>query len=501
MSRRSWLAAICLVGALCVPAHAGERVMAEFFDASEGRNQRTPEVLPHVPLKAIVAEFLDPLDVGLGKSLSYLVWRETLTAISDQAGAGVILAEAPPGERLVDMLERDYHLAAERIARHQHGRMALWGAVEPEGDALIIEPYLSIQDVKGDSALRLALEGKVVTGPRRSAQAERQPLISAAIRRNRFNFAPVSRTRSELFERPIVITSRVAVRGAPQADAAVLEQVPAGRVLHAVDMQGAWFEVELPGGRHGFVHAGTFGNLQLPPRQVIADLGQVNLRGGPGTDHPVVAKRDLKGAFRVLDMRYREGKGLWYRIDTGAGETWVAGWLVRPRFSLPVVHFLAGLYRYYGNRPQDGITAFEDFIRAAGDAEDHIVLATGYQLLGACRLLSDPKARRGYDDFTQALRHTPYDPDAYLLRSVAALGNRQAGKALDDLDRALQLDASYPPARELAATLAAVAGQGGVTPLAVATGLMNATRATTRLVEKYGIQVDTPSRPGGRRYR
>ena len=183
MSRRSWLAAICLVGALCAPAHAGERVMAEFFDASEGRNQRTPEVLPHVPLKAIVAEFLDPLDVGLGKSLSYLVWRETLTAISDQAGAGVILAEAPPGERLVDMLERDYHLAAERIARHQHGRMALWGAVEPEGDALIIEPYLSIQDVKGDSALRLALEGKVVTGPRRSAQAERQPLISAAILR------------------------------------------------------------------------------------------------------------------------------------------------------------------------------------------------------------------------------------------------------------------------------------------------------------------------------
>ena len=73
-------------------ARAGEEIMAEFTDSAPRGGQRTPEVLAHVPLKAVIAEFLDPMDTGLGKSLGYLIWRETLTAISDQAGAGVIMA-------------------------------------------------------------------------------------------------------------------------------------------------------------------------------------------------------------------------------------------------------------------------------------------------------------------------------------------------------------------------------------------------------------------------
>lgn len=141
MMVRNVFAGICVALLVAADALAGAQVMPEFRDV----RAQSAEALPHVELKAIVAEFLDPLDTGLGKSLGYLIWRETLTAISDQAGAGVIIAEAPPGERLVDMLNRDYHLAAERIARHQRSRMALWGVVEPEGDGVVLETYVSIQ--------------------------------------------------------------------------------------------------------------------------------------------------------------------------------------------------------------------------------------------------------------------------------------------------------------------------------------------------------------------
>lgn len=95
MKTRQVLWLIVLLFARAGLAHGGAEVMPEFFD----ERARTPEVLRHVPLKATVAEFLDPGDTGLGKSLGYLLWRETLTAISDQRGAGLIVAEAPPGKR------------------------------------------------------------------------------------------------------------------------------------------------------------------------------------------------------------------------------------------------------------------------------------------------------------------------------------------------------------------------------------------------------------------
>ena len=94
-------------------AHAGELVTTRFKAGSQtGR-----VALPHLINKGVVTEFLDLNDTGIGKSVGYLVWREVLTAISDQARAGVIIAH-PPGEtRVVDMLKDNYHLAAVDIAK------------------------------------------------------------------------------------------------------------------------------------------------------------------------------------------------------------------------------------------------------------------------------------------------------------------------------------------------------------------------------------------------
>ena len=475
---------LCLV---LSQARAGEEIMAEFTDSAPRGGQRTPEVLAHVPLKAVIAEFLDPMDTGLGKSLGYLIWRETLTAISDQAGAGVIMAKAPPGERLVDLLKRDYHLAAERIARNQRSRMVLWGVIEPEGDSVLIEPYLSIRDEGGDSALRLTLSGRSRSGRSEWGGRAGTDRLGATVSRTRFNFAPTTMKRTELFRRLLITKSAVDIRQNPQADATVIQRVPGEQVLQAVDMQDDWFELALDGGERGYVHAGSFGRLRLPPREVVAQLRSVNLRKGPGTDHAVVRKGDLVGTFPVLDMRYRHGKGLWYRIDIGAEKTWIAGWLVRPRFSIPAVHFLAGLYRYYGNRAKDGVAAFEDFIASTGPHEDNVVLASAHQLLGACRLLSNDPAWKGYEDFSRAISYTPYDPDAYLLRSIAAFGGGRTRAALDDLEKALSLDIKYPPARQLTLAAASLAQAKHVTPLSILTGLMSESQRTDELLGRYGI--------------
>jgi hypothetical protein len=78
-----------------------------------------PEALPHLQVKAVVAEFLDPDKTELGKEIGYLIWREILTAISDQKGAGVIIAHPPGNQRLVDMIQQNYHQAALQIAESQ----------------------------------------------------------------------------------------------------------------------------------------------------------------------------------------------------------------------------------------------------------------------------------------------------------------------------------------------------------------------------------------------
>jgi hypothetical protein len=79
---------ICL--ALCTPwAWAGDIVVGSFAPGKAPGVER----LAHVEVKGLVAEFFDPGDTGLGKSVAYLLWREILTAISDQAGAGVILVQ------------------------------------------------------------------------------------------------------------------------------------------------------------------------------------------------------------------------------------------------------------------------------------------------------------------------------------------------------------------------------------------------------------------------
>ncbi|WP_449243882.1 SH3 domain-containing protein [Desulfobacca acetoxidans] len=384
------------------------------------------EALPHLQNKGLIAEFLDPGDTGLGKCLGYLIWREVLTAISDQSGAGVILAHPPGQERIVDLLEKNYHLAALEIARDQRCSMALWGAVWEQGEQVFLNSFLSVlPEVRGgDLLIRL----KPVPG------------LEAEIARTRYNFALVQTNRNNLFERTVVTRRSAVLRAEPQANGRPLQTVPTNTPLAATAMQGGWFVVKTTDGGKAFVDNSL---VEVPPRQVEGKYNTATLFQGPGQDSRKIRTVYLDGEYRVLDMRYR--RGLWYKIDLGDTQGWVAGHLVDPKFSLPAVHFMAGLYRYRAGNYRAAIKEFTSFREESYTLGDRANLATSMQFKGAAQLfLKD--ASGALDSFSYAVELTPFDPAAYNLEALAILCTKGqlVGTALYNLERALKLDSRNP---------------------------------------------------------
>jgi hypothetical protein len=265
-----------------------------------------PEALPHLTVKAVVAEFLDPDRTGLGKEVSIVVFREILTALSDQAGAGVILAH-PPGEtRLVDLLRQNYHEAAMLIAKSQNARMAIWGAVSELDGRFAIDTYLSLigEVVREDLALRL-----------RWSEAPGRKLndtgLSARITRTRFNFPRVWVTREQLFERPLRVQAETAVRDQPdEKSGKVLARVRVNDTLQATGMRGEWFQVNAPGGATGYVRAWS---VYVPPRQIEARTAEPILSTPAAGSNPI-STAAVGAKYAVQGSRYVDKSGLWYQV-------------------------------------------------------------------------------------------------------------------------------------------------------------------------------------------
>lgn len=408
-------------------AFAGEIIS---FVNSDKRNRVV--VIPKADLRALVAEFLDPAKTGVGKSLGYLIWKETLSAISDQGGAGVILARAPEGKNLTELIGTRYHAAAREIAKFQKANMMLWGAVIENPDArMTINTHLTLLSNKrrsGKLVLRLTQGGQPGDG------------IKAGIQRSKFNFSAVTRSRADLFARPIIATKRSNIRKAPDRRAKIIGRVGKGRVLQAVDMSGGWFKIKLNSQKQGYIH---INQVDVPSKTIEIRRRKVNLRAGPGTNFDVVVKASLRGTFPVLDRRYVKGKGLWYSFMHKGRPVWIYAKLVKPRYSLPSIHFLAGLYRYYAGRFVTASEEFERFVSAKEGRRD-INLATGFQLIGTSRIMGKHPASLNEADisyFSKAVALTPYDPGAYNMRAlanIAVTGNLEL--ALKDLDKSLTLD-------------------------------------------------------------
>ena len=185
--KRARIAALLAVAALaCAPAAQAGDAVTTF---QPGR--LPPEALPHLQVKAVVAEFLDPDGTESGKEIGYLIWREILTALSDQRGAGVIIAHPPGNQRLVDMLRQSYHQAALQIAESQKARMAVWGSVSELDGRLALDSYLSLVGEAVGEELALRMNWSNSPGAKSNDTG-----LSARITRTRFNFPRAWRTRS-----------------------------------------------------------------------------------------------------------------------------------------------------------------------------------------------------------------------------------------------------------------------------------------------------------------
>jgi tetratricopeptide (TPR) repeat protein len=430
--------------ALCAPGvFAGDAVTA--FRPGK---PPPPEALQHVAVKAVVAEFLDADATALGKELGYLVWREILTAISDQRGAGVIIAHPPGNERLVELLRQSYHQAALQIAESQKARMAIWGAVSEQDGRVAVDTYLSLLGEATREELALK-----VSWAERPGQAARDSGLAARISRTRFNFTRVWTTREALFTRPLLVQrNNTAVRERPAAGK-TLHRAAAGETLEADGMQGEWFQVRLRDGARGYVRSW---DVHVPPRRIEA------LRDEPLREHPAPKARRVGGAganasYAVLASRYVAGSGLWYRVAAPDGKGWIRGAAVRTQFSFPVVHFAAGLYRYQLGRYADAAREFEQFTRVADAAADPPGVSSAYQLLGASRLMQGQGGELPGRAFEQAVRITPFDAGAYALRALSTLAREQSvGRALPDIARALEHDPDNGDARATLARMQAL---------------------------------------------
>jgi len=406
-------------------SHAGEIIG---FQA--GPKAGSQIALAHVSRKALVAEFLDPENTGLGKSISYLMWREILTAISDQAGAGVILARAPGEERITDMLEKAYHNAAIDLAKTQKAGMAIWGAVSPAGDDLYISTYLSLLPESADANLTLRLFGEpsLPSG------------LQADISRTNFNFPPLETTRAQLFDRRIVTRSSVKLHAKAEPGSQVVANIPPNTALDSIDMDKGWFKVRFGNGKVGYLDNSV---VDVPPITVEATRVSATLKTAPAGKSLRTVRLD--GTYRVIDMRYLQKNGLWYELAVENSRGWIPAHLVRARFSFPIVHFVAGLYRYQFNRYEDARREFSQYVSSPNASADNPSLATAYQLLGASTLLTkstifqtDPSVG---EYFTKAVEATPYDATAYSLRALYTLAvQRETQGALQDLKEALTLD-------------------------------------------------------------
>lgn len=458
----------------------------------------TKRVLQHVEFKSVVTEFVDPQNTGIGHSLSRLMWRQVLQSISNLSGAGVILAhdrqnimaERLAGRDYLDYLQSDYHEAAMAVAQFLEAQMSIWGVVLEDGGTVYFEPFVTLLPVDKDpwTILRLATE---------SVQGEG---LRAVIPHRRLGFAPTIATRKKLFAGSYLTRCAlsagcpegIALRAGPSNDARVVGRFLVGVEIRAHDMIEQWLEVETQDGQRAFVNIYY---LEMTPRVVTfaRPTSDVNVHTAPGLDAPSIGKDNFRGDYRVLAVRRHASGEFWYRIKSKRYEGWIAGRLVIPNWSFPVVHFIAGLYRYGRGDFKMAIYEFQLFV-ARAENEDNVTLAAAYQFLAASRIAYRSAFGQEFklvlEDLDRAVNFTPFDSSAYTLRAVVKIGvGERIDPALKDISKALELNPRDFDARRLLNDLADAARNGNLQHFAVSARIDDAAlQAIDRLNASYPMQ-------------
>ncbi len=116
-------------------------------------------------------------------------------------------------------------------------------------------------------------------------------------------------------ERMAVSAAEANVRAEPKPTADVLWKIEKYHPIEVLEVSGVWLRFRDYEGDTGWIHK----TLVDKTPSVITRQKGCQLRGGPGTDHPVVGRVDKGIPFKVLR---REGR--WIEVEHADGDR---GWI------------------------------------------------------------------------------------------------------------------------------------------------------------------------------
>ena len=209
----------------------------------------------------------------------------------------------------------------------------------------------------------------------------------------------------------------------PSGDGHVVVSLPLGTEIWSVNIGQQWLTIAGQNGETVYIQSN---HVEIVPPFIIADQQRrVALSPTPGFASDSLESVVLEGAYRVRGARRLPNGERWYRIAVGEREGWMTG-PVHPQWTLPIVHFAAGLLRYAQADYRGAAIEFKAFIERNGTPEQNVTAAAAYQFLAVSKVAGRPLDTLDPADvlssLTTAIEFTPYDPAAYTLRFVAQVG-------------------------------------------------------------------------------
>lgn len=113
----------------------------------------------------------------------------------------------------------------------------------------------------------------------------------------------------------------VNMRASPGTDSEVLFKLAKGYPLQVLERRGNWLRVQDFEGDQGWIARSVTANT---PHHIVKGT-RVNLRGGPGTQHPIVGSASYGDVLRTTR---RQGDWVQVQNPNGRGTAWVASSLL-----------------------------------------------------------------------------------------------------------------------------------------------------------------------------
>lgn len=111
------------------------------------------------------------------------------------------------------------------------------------------------------------------------------------------------------------------LRSAPNTNAEILFELPAGYPLEVLGKEGQWLKVSDYEGDKGYIHESLVSKTPF----VIVKVRECNVRSGPGANEPVVGKGIKDVIFQKLEQ-----KGDWIKVSHPNLTGWIHKDLVWP---------------------------------------------------------------------------------------------------------------------------------------------------------------------------